>query len=90
MFTQNISFKNFTVKKKKLDVKKNLKLILNEKSQVIHSLSKTYKDSFSKKNIKQFNKKFNYRIIGMGGSSLGAQAIYDFLKKKNKKKIYIH
>ena len=86
MFTQNISFKNFLIKKKKLIVKKKLKLILNEKNQVIRSLSKSYKDSFSKKNTKHFNKKFDYRIIGMGGSTLGAQAIYDFLKKKIKKK----
>ena len=86
MFTQNISFKNFLIKKKKLIVKKKLKLILNEKNQVIRSLSKSYKDSFSKKNTKHFNKKFDYRIIGMGGSTLGAQAIYDFLKKKRKKK----
>jgi glucose-6-phosphate isomerase len=85
MFTQGISFKNFFIKKKKLFVKKNLKLILNENNQIIHSLSKSYKDSFSKKNIKYFNKKFDYRIIGMGGSTLGAQAIYDFLKNKIKK-----
>jgi len=85
MFTQNISFKNFLIKKKKLIVKKKLKLILKEKNQVIRSLSKSYKDSFSKKNTKHFNKKFDYRIIGMGGSTLGAQAIYDFLKKKIKK-----
>ena len=86
MFTQNISFKNFLIKKKKLVVKKNLNLILNEKNQVISSLSKSYKDSFNKKNTRYFNKKFDYRIIGMGGSTLGAQAIYDFLKKKIKKK----
>ena len=85
MFTQNISFKNFLIKEKKLTVKKKLNLILKEKNQVISSLSKSYKDSFSKKNIKHFNKKFDYRIIGMGGSTLGAQAIYDFLKKKIKK-----
>ena len=85
MFTQNISFKNFLIKKKKLIVKKNLNSILNEKNQVIRSLSKSYKDSFSKKNTKHFNKRFDYRIIGMGGSTLGAQAIYDFLKKKIKK-----
>ena len=53
---------------------------------MICSLSKSYKDSFSKKNIKHFNKKLDYRIIGMGGSTLGAQAIYDFLKNKVKKK----
>ncbi len=85
MFTQNISFKNFLINKKKLVIKKNLNLILNEKNQVIKSLSKSYKDSFSKKNTKHLNKKFDYRIIGMGGSTLGAQAIYDFLKKKIKK-----
>jgi len=85
MFTKNISFKNFLIRKKNLAVKKNLNLILNEKDQIIHSLSKFYKDSFNKKNIKHFNKKLDYRIIGMGGSTLGAHAIYDFLKKKIKK-----
>ena len=86
MLTQNISFKNFLIHKKKIVVKKNLNLILNEETQVISSLSKSYKDSFNKKNTKHFNKKLDYRIIGMGGSTLGAQAIYDFLKKKIKKK----
>jgi len=86
MFTQGISFKNFLIKKKNLVVKKKLNLILNEKNQVIGSLSKSYKDNFNKKNIKHFNKKVDYRIIGMGGSTLGSQAIYDFLKKKIKKK----
>ena len=86
MLTENISFKNFLTKKKILITKKNLNLILNEKNQLIRSLSKSYKDSFSKKNTKHFNKKFDYRVIGMGGSTLGAQAIYDFLKKKIKKK----
>ena len=85
MFTKNISFKNFLIKKKNLVVKKKLNLILNENNQVISSLSKSYKDSFNKKSIKHFDKKFDYRIIGMGGSALGAQAIYDFLKKKIKK-----
>ena len=85
MFTKNISLKNFFIKKKNFSVKKNLNLILKKKNQVISSLSKSYKDSYSKKNTKHFNKKFDYRIIGMGGSTLGAQAIYDFLKKKIKK-----
>jgi glucose-6-phosphate isomerase len=85
MFTQGISFKNFSIKKKTLELKKNLSSILNEKNQVIYSLSKSYKDRFNKKNLKHFNKNFDYRVIGMGGSTLGAQAIYDFLKKKIKK-----
>jgi len=85
MITQGISFTNFLIKNKKLEVKKNLKSILTEKNQIIYSLSNSYKDSFSKKNIKHLNKRFDYRIIGMGGSTLGAQAIYDFLKKKIKR-----
>ena len=85
MLTNNINLKNFKIKKNTQQVKKKLNVILNEKNQIISSLSKSYKDSFSKKNTKHFNKKFDYRIIGMGGSSLGAQAIYDFLKKKIKK-----
>jgi glucose-6-phosphate isomerase len=85
MLTKSIKLKNFLIKKKNPDIKKNLNLILKEKNQVILSLSKSYKDSFSKKNTKHFNKNFDYRIIGMGGSTLGAQAIYNFLKKKIKK-----
>jgi len=85
MLTKHISFKNFLIKKKYSVVKKNLNLILSEKNQVILSLSKSYKDNFNKKNIKHLKKNFDYRIIGMGGSILGAHAIYDFLKKKIKK-----
>ena len=86
MLTKHISFKNFLIKKKYSVVKKNLNKILSEKNQVIFSLSKSYKDNFNKKNIKHLKKNFDYRIIGMGGSILGAHAIYDFLKKKIKKK----
>ena len=88
MLTNNINFINFInfkVKKKKSNVKKNLKLILKENNQVILSLSKEYKNNFNKKLTKFFKKELDYRIIGMGGSSLGAQAIYDFLKSKIKK-----
>ena len=85
MLTNNINFINFKLKKKKSNVRRNLNLILKEKNQVILSLSKEYKNNFNKKLIKFFKKKLDYRIIGMGGSSLGAQAIYDFLKNKIKK-----
>ena len=85
MISKGIDFKNFKIKKYNNNLKDYLKSILTSKNQVISSLSKSYKDNFSKKNIKHFNKKFDYRIIGMGGSTLGVQAIYDFLKKKIKK-----
>ena len=47
MFTTSIKFKNFLTKKKYFNIKKKLKLVLNEKNQVIRSLSKTYKDNFN-------------------------------------------
>ena len=86
MLTNNINFINFKFNKKKSNVKRNLKLILKEKNQVILSLSKEYKNNFNKKLAKFFKKNLDYRIIGMGGSTLGAQAIYDFFKNKIKKK----
>ena len=86
MFTNNISFTNFRYTKKKSVVQKNLKKILEEKNQVILSLSNFYKNSFKNNIFKNFKKKLDYRIIGMGGSTLGSQAIYDFLNHKVKKK----
>ena len=82
MLTKNINLKNF---KKKLNinkVKKQLNLLSKEENQIIKSLGKFYKYSYKSKQIQKFKKNSNYRIIGMGGSSLGARAIYDFLKNK--------
>ena len=52
MFTQNIIFKNFLIKKKNLLVKKKLNLILKEQNKKIISITKFYKNRFNKKNIK--------------------------------------
>ena len=86
MLTKSIKFKNFKSVLKNPLVKKNLKIILNENNQVLSSLGNLYKDSYKKKEISKYKKYLNYRVIGMGGSSLGTKAIYDFLKKKIKKK----
>ena len=59
-----------------------------DKDQVINSLGKNYKHQYNKKELKKFKKSLNYRVIGMGGSILGTQAIYDFLKKKIKKNFF--
>ena len=88
MLTKNIGFINFQIKKKNKLVKKILKLILKENSQIIQSLKTSYSNSYAKKIFKVFNKKLDYRIIGMGGSILGAHAIYDFLNKKIRAKFY--
>ena len=87
MNDKNIVFKNFKLNKKSPNLQKLLDIILKENSQILLSLSKNYLDNFSKKYLIQYKKYNKLRIIGMGGSSLGAQAIYSFLKHKIKKKI---
>jgi glucose-6-phosphate isomerase len=82
MFTSGINLINFKQKKHSSLVKKNLVLILKSKNEVLNSLSQNYKNSFAKKILSKYKKVSNYRVIGMGGSTLGTQAIYDFLKYK--------
>ena len=86
MLTKNIKFKLFRKKKLNENLKKKLTTLLNEENLVIKSLKKEYKNNFNKKTISKFKNFINYRVIGMGGSSLGTQAIYDFLEHKIKKK----
>ena len=88
MLSKNIKFINFKLKKKNKKAELILKSILKKNDNIIQSLRKTYRDSYNYKNLRTLNKNFDFRIIGMGGSTLGAQAIYDFLKKKIKKKFF--
>ena len=85
MITNGIIFKNFLINKKFKQVSKDLNHILKKKNQVIRSLSGSYKNSFDIKKLNKYKKFKNFRVIGMGGSSLGTEAIYDFLRKKIKK-----
>ena len=80
-------FKNFLNIKSNKKIKKDLKDLLKENSKVLETLKPTYKYSYSKKIIRDYKKFSNIRIIGIGGSILGSEAIYDFLKPKIKKKI---
>lgn len=90
MLTKNISFKNFKLKGHNNKIKKILDHILVKKNSVLESLSDNYKNSYSKKTILKF-KKFNHvKIIGMGGSILGAESIYYFLKNKIKKNFFFY
>ena len=80
-------FKNFLNIKNNKKIKKDLKDLLKEQPKVLETLKPTYRYSYSKKKIRNYKKFSNIRIIGMGGSILGSEAIYDFLKPKIKKKI---
>ncbi|WP_145596919.1 glucose-6-phosphate isomerase [Candidatus Pelagibacter sp. FZCC0015] len=88
MLTKSINFTNFKIKKSTKKINKHLSSILSEKNSVIESLSTNYKNSFTKKSLKKFKSFLNFRMIGMGGSTLGSQAIYDFLNHKIKKNFY--
>jgi glucose-6-phosphate isomerase len=92
METKNIIYKNFNNKNKFLNKKKltnflNFKILI-EKYPLLKSLTNNYNYSFKKKDLLNFKKYNEFNLIGMGGSILGAQAIYDFLNHKIKKKFY--
>jgi glucose-6-phosphate isomerase len=80
-------FKNFLNIKNNKQVKKDFNNLLKDQPKLLETLKPTYRYSYSKKIIKNYKKFSNIRIIGMGGSILGSEAIYDFLKPKIKKKI---
>ena len=85
MLTSGISLVNFKKKSKSLKLRKNLQSIINDKNEILNSLSKNYKDSYKKNLINKYKAFSNYRIIGMGGSILGTRTIYEFLQHKIKK-----
>jgi len=87
MLTLRIDFKNFHTKvKSKKNIKKKLKSLIKENTEILKSLSRNYKNNFNKKKLVKYKKFSNFRVIGMGGSILGTQAIYDFLNDKINKK----
>ena len=63
-----------------------LKDLTLKENQIIRSLTGFYKNSYSKNIILNFRKYPEIKLIGMGGSTLGARAIYSFLENKIKKK----
>ncbi len=91
MLTKNIKFLNFRTEGKKKLIEKQLISKFNYYSnhKLIKSFSKYYTYSFEKKKIQKYKKFNNFNIIGMGGSSLGAKAIYNFLKNKIKKSLFL-
>lgn len=80
-------FKNFFNIKKNKIIKKDLLNLLKKQPPLFETLKPNYKYSYSKKTISSYKKFSNIRIIGMGGSILGTEAIYNFLKNKIKKKL---
>ena len=93
MLTSRIKFTNFQIiKKNKISLSRSFFQLNNllSKFPILKTLSSNYKYSFNKKIIKRLNRYSTFRLIGMGGSTLGAEAIYQFLQNKTKKKIYFY
>jgi glucose-6-phosphate isomerase len=93
MLSKNIKFKNFQnqktnifLKKKFLSIFKDIKI---KRNQIMISMSKEYKDSYSVKIIRKLRKFKMITLIGMGGSVLGAKAIYNFCKSSKNKFFFI-
>tara|TARA_B100000900_G_scaffold413483_1_gene437602 strand:- start:2645 stop:3757 length:1113 start_codon:yes stop_codon:yes gene_type:complete len=87
MYTLNFNFKKFTYTKRNKTIEKKLKKKIYSyfDQKLIKSFSKNYKLSLEENKLYKYKKFKNYNIIGMGGSSLGAKAIYNFFKNKVKK-----
>ena len=91
MLSRNIkleNFKNKNILKKLKAYYKSLVDKKNDKKNLINTFTKSYSYSYNKQQLKKYKKFDMFQIFGMGGSSLGSQAIYNFIKSKIKKKFY--
>ena len=83
---KKINSKNFfKTKEKFLELKKDYKM---KKIPLLTSFEKNYKFDYSKKLVRFLKKRENIILVGMGGSILGAKALYSFLKRKIKKNFF--
>jgi len=87
MLTNSIKFKNFNQPNRfEKKLKQILQNLLSNQDEIIKSLGKTYSNNYNIKKLKKFIGGSDIRLIGIGGSSLGAQSIYKFLGDRVKKK----
>ena len=79
--------KNLYSKDKKIlnKIINNIFTSLENKEDVFHSFSKKFKFNFKNSELLKFNKFKSVILIGMGGSALGAEAMYSFCSNPRKK-----
>jgi len=82
-FLKQKNRKNFEILFSK--IKKNILLNVNNSKNMFNTLNANFRLNFNSQDLRSFKKFKTIVIIGMGGSILGAEAIYTFLKKKIKK-----
>ena len=89
-FGTKISYKNSSKKlSQRFDVfDKKIKKDFNNQDNFFNMFSESFKLNFLNKDLKRFQKYKTVVIIGMGGSVLGSEAIYEFLNTRIKKKFF--
>jgi len=88
---QSLKIKKIISKKLSKDFDRHMKEIKNDIENpmaTLNVLNKNYNFNFKTNDLKKFQKFKTITVIGMGGSILGAEAIFNFLTEKIKKKIY--
>ena len=78
----NKLYKNFQ------KVRVSINNYVNSSNKTLHVLNSKFKFNFKINELKKFRKFKTIAIIGMGGSILGTEAIYNFLNKKIKKRVF--
>ncbi len=90
----SIEFKNLKISSKSKLAKKfdrvfsNIKKDFKNTKKTLNILDNKFKFNFKKTDLKKFRKFKTIAIVGMGGSVLGAEAMYNFFGSKIKKKFY--
>ena len=69
-------------------INKEIVASIDDSEKTLNILNKNYKFNFNLNDLKKFKKFKKIAIVGMGGSILGTEAIYNFLKFKINKKVY--
>ena len=77
---------NHKLNKRYSNILKNIITNLDTTKDIFHSLSNKFKFNFKTKDLGKFKKFKTVAIIGMGGSILGSEALYYFLRDN----IYSH
>ena len=100
MKNKNLTFKNniknkifkgrsLKILSKKFDKKfSEVKKEIKDNNKTLNVLDKKFRLNFKTKDLNKFKRFKTISIIGMGGSILGAEALYDFFQEKIKKKVY--
>ena len=90
-FIQNQYLKkdlNQKLLKNYLKIEKKIFENIKDENQIFNLLSKNYKFNFKMEDLKKYKRFNNLAIIGMGGSILGVEAIYQFLNHHIKKNVF--